>query len=71
MGRERPGYRAALERLSERFPDREGISVEECAKILGVHPQTITDNRKNGIPIKKIGRKNLIILTELANFMAN
>jgi|GEM_PF-1855971 len=68
MSRERPGYREALERLSARFPDREAITVKECATILNMHEQTITDNRRTAIPIRKVGRCNRVFLTDIARF---
>ena len=41
MSREKPTFRAELERLDAAFPDKEFLTVKELADYLGVCKQTI------------------------------
>ena len=63
MAREVEGYRDTLAMLSERFPTRTSLSVNEAAQVLGVHPQTIVaaiNRKRNPLPAQNIsaGLKN-------------
>ena len=76
MPREMDGYRDLLAMLSERFPTRTALSVNEAAQVLGVHPQTITaaiNRKKNPLPAQNVsgGTKNkkyLISIPALARW---
>jgi len=41
MAREKENYRDNLQRLDERFPDKELLNVKEAAVWLGVDPRTV------------------------------
>ena len=58
MAREMPGYREMLELISIKYPERTSLSVEEVAKLLGVHRQTVTaaiTRKRNPLPAQNIG----------------
>lgn len=40
MSREKDGFREMMERLNERYPDRELLSISETARFLGVARDT-------------------------------
>ncbi|MDR0905280.1 MAG: hypothetical protein LBN00_03750 [Oscillospiraceae bacterium] len=67
MAREKEGFREALEQLSARFPEREAISLAECAEILGLHKETIAGDKT--FPVMKIGNRRLVSLVALARRM--
>ena len=61
MAREMPGYREMLELIDIRYPHRSSLSVEEVAKLLGVHRQTVTaaiTRKKNPLPAQYTGDKH-------------
>lgn len=41
MAREKECFRDYLERLDEKFPDKEIIDQKECAEFLGLNPRTV------------------------------
>ena len=69
---EKQGYREALERLDNMFPEKVAISVREAAKALGVSEDIVRENIKkvrNPLPSKKIGGRVIIPITQLARWM--
>ena len=44
MAREKPTYRSVLERLDERFPDKEVLSKKELCAFLGRSPRFVYDH---------------------------
>lgn len=63
------GYRQQLERLSEKFPGRETLTLAEVCKIFGCHKQTILADKT--FPAKRIGNKGkyYIPIVGLARWM--
>ena len=59
MPREKSGYRANLELLNKRFPDKEALNATEVAAFLGRSRQTV----KKHIPFNSMG---LITKADLA-----
>lgn len=53
MPREKEGYRDVLERLLERFPGRETISIAEASAYLGVWRGTLLSD--GAFPAKRVG----------------
>lgn len=69
---EKQGYREALERLDQRFPQKVAISVKEAAEALGVSEDIVRENIKkvrNPLPSKRIGGRVIIPITQLARWM--
>lgn len=69
MPKEKEGFREQLTRLSEKFPDRETISIKEACGVVGLCRDTLladrtfpaikSGNRKNGkivVPIVALAR---------------
>ena len=50
---EKPDYRAHIERLSERFPGRELITLRDAAAYIGIDPRTLLRSRT--FPLKEMG----------------
>lgn len=46
MPREKEGFRDNLVRLDEKFPDREIISLKDCARFLGIDTRTVKKRYK-------------------------
>jgi hypothetical protein len=67
--REPDGYREQLERLAERFPGKEVLTINEVCKMLGCHRQTILADHT--FPAKRIGNKGkyYISIVGLARWM--
>ena len=66
------GYRENFELLRELFPEQSAISVEECARALGVSERLIYDSiraAKNPLPAVRLGRKIAIPIARLARWM--
>lgn len=55
MPREMEGYHEQLVRLSERFPDREAISIKECCDALPLDRRTILADKT--FPAKRVSDK--------------
>lgn len=61
---EKPDYRANLSMLSERFPDRVGLSPKEVAELLDADVETIrsaTRKKYNPLPSQKLSERKVII----------
>lgn len=59
MPREKQDFRPYLERLDEKFPDKEIITQKECAAFLGLAPRTVKKRYqigKDGISKIKLAR---------------
>lgn len=56
MPREKEGFRDQLERLSERYPGREAIGIEEAAEIVGLDRRTLISDKS--FPARKCGNKS-------------
>lgn len=59
MARELSGYRDLLELIRDMYPERTALNVEEAARALGVHRQTITAaimRRSNPLPAQNISK---------------
>lgn len=62
MARERPDYRATLERLNELYPGRELLTLDEVKSITGYHSRnsvvkhfhTVCDGRFNKTTVARI-----------------
>ena len=71
MPREMEGYREQLVRLSERFPNREAISIKECCETLPLNRRTILSDET--FPVKRVSGKAtgkyIIPLVALARWM--
>lgn len=67
MSREKEHFRDALDRLSEKFPGREFITVAESCELLGCHRETIMNDRT--FPVKHIGKRCVVPLVLLAGWM--
>ena len=66
------GYRENLEMLRTEFPGRSAISVDECARTLGVSRGLVYDSMKlskNPLPYVKVGRRLTIPIPRLARWM--
>ena len=46
MAREKEGFREQLERLDEKFPDKELLTKGEVIEFLGISPSTMTRRAK-------------------------
>ena len=66
--REKEHFRDALDRLSARFPDREAITLDEAAAVLGCCTKTLW--RDNKSPKQKIRGKWVVSLIKLANYLS-
>ena len=67
MPREKEGFRDQYTVLKERFPDREAITLDESATILGVDRRSLIAEK--GFPAKKICSKYVVPLVGLARWM--
>ncbi|MBQ0125305.1 MAG: hypothetical protein KBS59_03155 [Clostridiales bacterium] len=67
MALEPKGYRQALERLVDIFPERAAIGIEEASRALGMDRRVLLGCES--FPAKRIGKKYVIVLTELAIWM--
>lgn len=69
MPREPNGYREQLEHLSEKFPGKEVLSVQEVCSMLGCHRQTLLADKT--FPAKQIRGKGkyYIPIVGLARWM--
>ena len=59
MPREKELYRDYVERLDERFPDKEHLSVNDCVEFLGLNFRTVKKRygiTKDGISKLKLAR---------------
>lgn len=65
--REAEGYRPQLELLTDMFPARAAITVNECQSALGIDRRVLLADRN--FPAKKIGGKYAVPLTELARWL--
>nr|DAD94132.1 MAG TPA: helix-turn-helix domain protein [Siphoviridae sp. cttpk5] len=65
--REAEGYRPQLELLTDMFPGRAAITVNECQTALGIDRRTLLAERE--FPARKIGGKYAVPLTELARWL--
>lgn len=68
MPREKEDFRENLARLTERFPGREAISIQEAAPILGRCVRTLVDDKK--FPKIKIGSSWSVPLVGLARWLS-
>ena len=69
MPREREGYRDQLAQLYERFPNREVLYIKEVCDILNCHRRTVLGTK--GFPMKKLGTKYMVSVSELARWMVS
>lgn len=67
MPREKEGFREQLARLSEKYPGREMISIQEASEVTGYHRRTLLKDKS--FPRKMIGNKYSIPLVQLARWM--
>jgi predicted regulator of amino acid metabolism with ACT domain len=61
---EKEGYRATLAMLTERYPDRVAISVDEAAAAIGVNRKTVyaaIKRRYNPMPSQKVTPSRVVI----------
>ena len=65
--REAEGYRVQLARLSERFPNKEALSIKECCELLSLHRTTICEDTT--FPKKKVGGTYRVPMVKLAQWM--
>lgn len=65
--REAEGYRPQLELLTDMFPGRAAITVNECQTALGIDRRTLLAERE--FPARKIGGKYAAPLTKLARWL--
>lgn len=68
MPRELEDYRDNIALLSQMFPGKATLTVEETAQIIGCHKQTIVEN--NDIPVVKIGRRLAVPVVGLARYLS-
>ena len=68
MSREKEDFRENLARLTERFPGREMISLQEVAPILGRCVKTLRYD--NQFPKRKIGSVWFVPLVGLARWLS-
>lgn len=66
--REKASYRATLDLLKEMYPGKLLISIPQAAKALGCDPRTL--RKEAGLPTTKIGEKDFVNITVLANFLS-
>ena len=65
-------YREHLAELNRKYPDRMALTMEECAKELGVSVRTISrmvDNKKNPLPSIKVRGRRMFTKVNLAMYM--
>ena len=67
MSRELPDYRANLEQLNKRFPDKEMLRMKDVAQVFGV---TRYDALHKMVPFRKIGGRLFISKAALARVMS-
>lgn len=68
MAREKQDFRENLDRLIQRFPDREMIEVKEAAVIVGCDYRTLI--RDQAFPTRQLGTRYLVPLVGMARWMA-
>ena len=68
MPREKEGFREQLARLTEKFPDREMITLPEACEVTGCYRQTLL--RDKSFPRKKMGAVYRIPLVQLARWLS-
>lgn len=69
MSMEKPDFRANLERLCERWPNRELIPIREAADFLGVDYRTLL--KTDRFPTKVIANKTVVVpLVGLARWLS-
>ena len=56
--REKPEFREQLERLMQRYPDREMIEVKEAASLIGCDYRTLVNDKE--FPTRKLGTRILV-----------
>lgn len=70
---EKEGYRATLAMLSDLYPGRAALSVDEVAKAIGANRKTVYNaiqRRYNPIPSHKLSTKRIVIpLSGLARWL--
>ena len=53
-------------------PEREGLNVSECCEIAGVGRTTLYEALgSNSLPSRKLGRRRIILRSDLLTWMAN
>ena len=71
---EKKGYREQLEMLKEQFPDRQTITPQEVAEVLGVNVKTVYSAMKrvrDPLPSIKITKNRSVVpIARLASWMA-
>jgi len=68
MPREKPLFRANLERLRELYPDREVLTMSETCKLLRMDRRTILQDKN--CPANKVCGKYIVPLAKLASFLS-
>ena len=66
-------YREHLAELNRKYPDKMTLTMEECAKELGVSKRTISRrvaDKKNPLPATKKGRGYIFTKVNLAMYMS-
>lgn len=66
--REKPDFREQLDRLMQRFPDREMIEVKEAAALIGCDPRTLIHDES--FPTRQLCSKHVVPLVGMARWMA-
>lgn len=69
--REPDGYREQLERLTERFPGKETLTMQEVCAVVGCYRRTLLSDKS--FPAKRIGKKGIYVISivKLAWWMAS
>lgn len=67
MPREKEGFREQLQRLTELYPGREMITIQEASDLTGYHRRTLLKDKS--FPRKMIGNRYSIPLVQLARWM--
>jgi excisionase family DNA binding protein len=66
--REKDGYRDTIERLSEKYPDKDVLTIAEVCEYLRIDRRTLL--AKKDFPAKKIGSAYRIPIVSLALWLA-
>lgn len=61
------GWRECAERISARFPDREMLSIEEAAQVVGCVKNTLLAD--GTFPKRRVGNRWKISISSLARWM--
>lgn len=68
MSREKEGFRDQLQRLDEKYPGVEAISLPEACKVLDVYRDTLLNDKS--FPAKKVSGKWIVPIVALARWLS-